>query len=356
MLPMIGEGAQPEQRQPWTRILLKAALIAVILLLSLWITASAVDLTIYSAYKRYVDRFSEITRLDPYLANVVFLLFLVPVFFGARSFLFGLRRAKRRAGLAVLITLGLLYNFSLYLVTRNQYFVGTETKYYALVPGGVAFSARPGIEPRYGIPFQPVTPDKIKWLLRIQQGQIQVVQDPARHDWFDGVTRDPVLWYYTDLDGNFHFFDGPGYAPATGDELKPVTPDIRRLWEKRTRGLAEARSAKTAENRAAGSSESDPQLTRQDSARGPTIGSFEAVPYTAGGCEVAILRWAIAGATTASIEPLIGAVNPSSGYKVVRPVQTTRYTLQVKGEGGTSASRDLTFAVSKPPKQPCGPN
>lgn len=89
---------------------------------------------------------------------------------------------------------------------------------------------------------------------------------------------------------------------------------------------------------------------RPEGAGGPAIASFEAVPFAAGGPGVVILRWTITGATAASIEPGVGAVSPSSGYKIVRPVQTTTYTLQVKGEGESSVSRDVTFTVSSADK------
>jgi cell division protein FtsL len=81
MSAMMPKTEQYEMRQPWSKVLLKIALIVVILLVSLLITASAVNLTIYGAYKRYVDNFSQVTRLDPHLANLVFVLFLVPAFF-----------------------------------------------------------------------------------------------------------------------------------------------------------------------------------------------------------------------------------------------------------------------------------
>jgi hypothetical protein len=355
---MMPKTEQDETRRTWSRILLKIVLIVVLLLVSIWITSEAVDQTIYASYKRYVDHFSQITRLDPHLANLVFVVFLVPAFFGVRSYLFSFKKARRRAGLAVLVALAILYNGSLYLVTRNQYFVGADTKYYALVPGGVVFSARPGIDPQYGIRFQPVTPDKIKWLLRIKQGQLQAVPDPARHDWFDRVTRDPVLWYYADADGAFHFFDGPGYAPATGDELKPVTPAIRRQWEKESKDRADAAAAGAIGQQTVGlpdggaasqNRQAAPQVPPAAAAL-PAIASFEAVPFPAGGSGVAILRWTVANATAASIEPGVGPVNPASGYKLVRPVQTTKYTLQAKAESGSSVTREVTFTVSSSAK------
>jgi tetratricopeptide (TPR) repeat protein len=129
----------------------------------------------------------------------------------------------------------------------------------------------------------------------------------------------------------------------------------RGIFEKESRDRAHVAAANGADQQSAGRTEES--YTRQDrqqnqsrgrpeGAGGPAIASFEAVPFAAGGPGVMILRWTITGATAASIEPGVGAVRPSSGYKIVRPVQTTTYTLQVKGEGESSVSRDVTFTVS----------
>jgi hypothetical protein len=74
--------------------------------------------------------------------------------------------------------------------------------------------------------------------------------------------------------------------------------------------------------------------------------AFEATDVSADPCPVRILRWTITGATIVSIEPGIGAVDPSSGYTNIRPLRTTRYTLTAKGAGG-SISRNVTVAVSR---------
>lgn len=85
----------------------------------------------------------------------------------------------------------------------------------------------------------------------------------------------------------------------------------------------------------------------------PTIAAFEAVPSPVEQCTVAILRWTVKGASNASIGPEVGNVDPSSGYKVVRPIQTTRYTLRADGPGG-SVSRDVTLSVVRATRASCG--
>ena len=88
-------------------------------------------------------------------------------------------------------------------------------------------------------------------------------------------------------------------------------------------------------------------------AAAPTIAAFEAVPSPVEQCAVAILRWTAKGASSAAIDPEIGSVDPSSGYKVVRPIQTTRYTLRVNGPGG-SVSQPVTLSVLHATRASCG--
>ncbi len=248
MNPQIGNvpefaSAVWKRRLTWTLLIIGGVLFA------LWVISATVDLTIWGAYNHYIDTLSDRLRINTYLANVLSILFVVPFFLGIRYYLFSLseRKKKQRIGLTMLLSMGALYNLALYSGTRNENF-GPKgaVKFYALIPGGVVFSDRPGTEPKYGIPFRPVSKENIRWLLRIQNGRIQAVSDPANHDWFDAVTGDPLLWQYADSNGALRFFDGPGRSPATGAELKPVTPEIRDQWEKTMRAATATQTAATA--------------------------------------------------------------------------------------------------------------
>ncbi len=198
-----------------------------------WVISATVDLTIYGAYNHFIDALSGRLGINIYLANALSLVFIVPFFVGVKYYLFSVRdrRRKQKIGMAMLLTMGVIYNLGLYVGTRDEYFSPGSTKFYALVPGGVVFSDRGGIEPKYGVPFRNVTPENIRRLLRIQEGRVATVSNPAHNDWFDRVTGDPLLWYSRDAGGAFHFFDGPGHDPATSAELKPVTPEVRLEWE-----------------------------------------------------------------------------------------------------------------------------
>jgi hypothetical protein len=72
----------------------------------------------------------------------------------------------------------------------------------------------------------------------------------------------------------------------------------------------------------------------------PLIDSFEAVPLAPDNCMV-VLRWGVSGATALTIEPNVGIVKGLSGYVVIRPSMSTRYTIKADGPGG-SVTKDVT--------------
>ena len=53
-----------------------------------------------------------------------------------------------------------------------------------------------------------------------------------------------------------------------------------------------------------------------------------------------------------TIEPSIGVVRETSGYRLVRPIQTTKYTLTAIGPAGT-VSKDITVSVTDSGRANC---
>ena len=43
---------------------------------------------------------------------------------------------------------------------------------------------------------------------------------------------DPVVWYYRTKDGNFEFYDVPGFRPRSGEQLQPITKAVVDEWER----------------------------------------------------------------------------------------------------------------------------
>ncbi|MDH3558947.1 MAG: hypothetical protein OES18_24155, partial [Deltaproteobacteria bacterium] len=75
--------------------------------------------------------------------------------------------------------------------------------------------------------------------------------------------------------------------------------------------------------------------------------NFSANPSAIKLGEASTLNWTTSYATSVSIEPGIGSVEPSGSQKVT-PTETTTYTLTAEGVGGT-ASKGATVTVYQPP-------
>ncbi len=81
-----------------------------------------------------------------------------------------------------------------------------------------------------------------------------------------------------------------------------------------------------------------------------TINSFTAEPSSIERGQSATLRWSISNATDMSINQGIGAVQ-SQGERQVFPTNSTTYTLNASGPGGTD-SRSVTVTVTSAPSAP----
>ncbi len=123
---------------------------------------------------------------------------------------------------------------------------------------------------------------------------------------------------------------GVGAQPTSGSlAVTPSTTTIYTLTATGTGGTATAARTVTV------SAPNAPQI------------SFTATPAIIGDGDGATLSWAIANATSASIDNGIGVI-PLSGSMLVRPHSTTTYTLTASGSGGTR-SAFATVTLAPPP-------
>jgi hypothetical protein len=84
---------------------------------------------------------------------------------------------------------------------------------------------------------------------------------------------------------------------------------------------------------------------------GVQITSFTASPTNIDAGQTATLSWTVAGASSVSISPGIGSVNPQSGSTQVSPQQTTTYTLTADGPGGSvHATAIVSVGGGAPPQ------
>src|SRR6185369_15078897 len=77
------------------------------------------------------------------------------------------------------------------------------------------------------------------------------------------------------------------------------------------------------------------------------IVQFSAIPASLQPGQASTLSWVIDNATSATITPGIGAVDPRTGSVSVTPTQTTTYTLAATGPNGTINST-VTLTVGAP--------
>jgi hypothetical protein len=144
--------------------------------------------------------------------------------------------------------------------------------------------------------------------------------------------------------------------PTVASELIDRPPQAQAPARAEADGQARGASGRPPEHQAIPKTEERVGLTQLQGAPaiiGPTITAFEAVPSPVKQCSVAILRWTVKGASNVIIGPEVGSVDPSSGYRVVRPTRTTRYTLRADGPGG-SVSQDVTLSVVHATRANCG--
>jgi hypothetical protein len=80
----------------------------------------------------------------------------------------------------------------------------------------------------------------------------------------------------------------------------------------------------------------------------PRIANFEAVPFSIGKCDVALLRWSVKGSSSNLIDNNVGDVT-SAPYKLVRPMHTTTYTLTALGGGGKATAEVVIQAFQANP-------
>ncbi len=188
---------------------------------------------LWQIYGHFVDTVSNVIGLNKYLITAASVLLFVPFYVGIRSLLSITNKRRRYAGMAILLTLVTFYNLGLFYFTRDAYFAfgkGEALKWYALTPDGVKFYDRPGVDPTYGIPLKPVTPDVVTNLRKLQSGEFKPI-DPHRVPFFNPITGEAQVWYYQYPDGSFEFYDKPGYHPVTGTPLKPATQQVYFEWK-----------------------------------------------------------------------------------------------------------------------------
>jgi len=192
-------------------------------------------------YGYVVQNFINVSGMSPWLAKGLIILLLIPFVWAILEITrlmprirmpFSKKKVRsyRKLGVFVIISYIALFFISMFFLSRGTYFghVGGEVmKYYAITPEGLRFFDSPGFDPKYGIELKPVTPKMIDQYERSNRGmhpkQIEISKET---EFFDTITGEPKVWFYIDKEGNYEFYDQPGFHPVYWEELKPVTKNV----------------------------------------------------------------------------------------------------------------------------------
>lgn len=183
-----------------------------------------------------VSNITARSGLSPFLVRGSVIILTIPFFWAVAKFtrnvlgLLGLGWAPLSLYRNVygLIIIGYISCFflSMYWASREAY----AYKYCGETPEGIFVSDGPGKDPVYGVQLAPCSIDQIK-VLRHGEGDLrrptEVKVDDAEHfEWYDAMTGKARVWYALLPNGDYRFFDRPGSDPNTGQQLRPVTPDV----------------------------------------------------------------------------------------------------------------------------------
>ena len=183
-------------------------------------------LLVYGLYKFFSGTANDWTGLNPYLFKAVGWALALVV-----AYLTCARKAKFLKRWQVLGILPVLFNLGLYLLTKDLYFRfsdGTPLQWAAVSDYGVVFYAKPGFGPD-GKPLLRVTAENIKRFKYLDGGLSAV--NPEHVDWFSPNTGEANIFYYKSPSGSFEFYNRWAHHPGNGQELKPVTAEVRSEYD-----------------------------------------------------------------------------------------------------------------------------
>jgi hypothetical protein len=219
--PLFGQNKTPDPSGSGRSIVRIIVTVLVIAGLA-WFAFTAVrDLIIYGLYFRYVDELAAKTGLNKYLINVLAAAGLAPFLLGIKYYFFSLKRDKRTRGAALLLGMTVVYTLALFAATKDNV-IG---RFYAITPDGVKYSDSALDD---GREWLKVTRDNMWYVTHLAVGKRV---DAAGHDWFDQKSGLPLLWY-SKLDNQILFYDGPGFDRFTAEPLKPVTKELYLEWRR----------------------------------------------------------------------------------------------------------------------------
>jgi hypothetical protein len=102
-----------------------------------------------------------------------------------------------------------------------------------------------GFHPDTGEELLPITKEIVAAWKEQQDKPKRAPQkvDPITYIFFDPITGEPRAWYWRSPDGQYEFYDGPGFEPQTGDQLIPLTKELVIKFQKEAADLTKKKAA-----------------------------------------------------------------------------------------------------------------
>lgn len=235
-----------EKKYSRYQIIIFSVIVILIILLTLSILLPKFPLIMVKKVFNYVvENIVNVSGLSQWLVKGITVFALIPFYWALMEVsnlnfrLFKRKSSHKKLSKFIIFSYAGIFFLSMFFLSRGTYFghnKGEATKYYANTPEGIRFFDSPGYDPKYGIKLEPVTPDLIekhqKKLLGMQPKKLDI-KTMEGTEFFDPITGDTKVWYFTDSDGNYEFYDAPGFHPVYKVELKPVTPEIIRDYQRK---------------------------------------------------------------------------------------------------------------------------
>jgi hypothetical protein len=192
---------------------------------------------VYGTVDYVVDNLASRSGLSLFLVKGIVILATFPFFWAVGKFtrnvlgLLNMRWGnplglyKNTYGIIIVAYVSLFF-FAMYLASKDAY----AYKFCADTPEKIWISDSIGRDPVYGIEAKPCSRDQI---MELRNGngnlrsphEIQII-DVNAHEWFNGATSKPTVWYDVLPNGDYRFFDKTGNDPNTDQPLLPVTPEV----------------------------------------------------------------------------------------------------------------------------------
>jgi hypothetical protein len=187
-------------------------------------------------HKFIVGKTGDLTGINLYLLKAIAWTAIAAFLYFKKSWFSWLHKIHSRLiGLYVILV---AYNLWMYALTYNLLFRfsdGKPMKWAAITNEGIKYYASPGFGPD-GQRLIEVTPDTLKKLKNWDKPLLRV--DPNSVTWFNPNTGQADIYYVETSSGDYEFFNRWGHHPQTGAELKPVSDEVKRAFEKRKTELA----------------------------------------------------------------------------------------------------------------------